>query len=496
MEPILVRVLAGLFFFATLLPYVPAQCVLTSVPCPPTPPATCAENCGNTSGPIVHPQPGPVTHDAYYYKIKAYNDFRDKAFAAERNGNYEEAHYYFLQAEQKYSTKDNRYRIARTAEIVAFNKGDYELQREILIQDKANYSDKEFRSRIAQTDGFIALKRKDIVTAIADLRLALKICSKCFSSELGPYIDKLQDYLDKQQAAKNLQAQQQQAEAANKAAATQRANATVANSRADLNRSIAAAKASQQSATSAKIAASDARTQAILNGSTAQTQAAQQKISAGQLVSSTAFFGKNATDPNNPNAPYHLAPRDQHAGPGTDTNAMRSLGAVAGSSTTGAGETAGTDTRKDAGSEDARKTIDTSGSTSNYVPAPIIPTPRAEPVLTPEQTAQVNSRLAKNPDYQKLIADHAQAAKDVAKATQTVNDITTKYNAAPDGAAKQQIAVELANASQQRTNAESALMTNEARQKEIKEEEVDIIMLPPPAKKKPVEPPSPSLPPQ
>ncbi len=440
-----------------------AQCVFTNVPCPPTPPACPAGGCGSTGnrgGGV------PVGHDAYYYRIKAYNDLMDQAHAAGASGNFQFQLQLLLQAQQKDNTK-------------------------------------YVRARIDWARGNIAVQNKDAVAALAAFEQGYKTCRSCFNKNTSEYLVKLKQFIAGQEADRNLRIQQQNeaateaaTEAANKAVATQRANSTVAASRATLERSVAAAEGGQQSERNAQIAAANSRTQAVLNGSAARQQAAQQKAAAGQLVGSNAFGVKTA-NPNDPDSPYRLTPGTQpvNSNKPADTNAFRSLGAVAGSSTAGA-TTSDTDPGKDIGSEDARKTIDTPGSASGSLAAPHVGTPHAEPVLTPEQSTQVNARLAKNTDYQKLLADHAQAANDVAKANQAVSALTAKYGSMPEGPAKNQVAVDVANALQASSNAQNVLTTNETKQQEIKQEEVDIVMIPPPAKKKPIEPPSPSLPPQ
>jgi hypothetical protein len=376
---------------------------------------------------------------------------------------------------------------------------NFQLQLSLLLEAKQKDDTKEVRSRISETYGNLAVTRGDAVQALEDFEAAVKICRSCFNANMNAYMVKLKQYIsDQATTARNQQAAVDQAAQA-KAIAGQRANSTVASSRDGLSSSIAAAQANQQSANASKIAASDSRTQSILNGSAAQQQAAQQKAAAGPLLASDSFFGKKSADTTDPNSPYHLAPGTQPLDPNKprDTNTLRSLGATAGSSAAGAGEVgSGSDPTKDIGSTEARKTIDTTGSASDSVSAPSIPTPSATPVLTAAQSAQLNSRLTKNAEYQKLIADHAQAAKDVAKANQAVNELTAKYDAMPEGSAKAKAALDLANASQEQARTQSALVTNETKQNEIKQEEVDIIMLPPAPKKKPVEPPLPALPPQ
>ena len=77
-------------------------------------------------------------------------------------------------------------------------------------------------------------------------------------------------------------------------------------------------------------------------------------------------------------------------------------------------------------------------------------------MLTPEQQARLKDRLAKNEEYQQLLAKHGQAVKDAAKAkdaldalTAKLDALTAKYAAMPNSPAKSQAAVEVANASQE-----------------------------------------------
>jgi hypothetical protein len=116
-------------------------------------------------------------------------------------------------------------------------------------------------------------------------------------------------------------------------------------------------------------------------------------------------------------------------------------------------------------------------------------------VLTPEQDARLQARLANNADYQRLQAEHGKDVKEAAKARQALDAVTAKYSAMPDGPAKNQAAVEVANASQEVSRTSNAVVANEKNQNIIKEAEVDVIILPAKPKIHHTEPPVPGAPP-
>jgi hypothetical protein len=275
--------------------------------------------------------------------------------------------------------------------------------------------------------------------------------------------------------------------------------------RANLDREIAAEKSAADARRRQQIAEAEQKAQHILDGSTAQEKIAAEKISAGPLLASNAPIVSNApfsrkpVDPNDPNAPFHISGSTAAApSAGTDTNAMRTLKGTNSNSTQGADAGPG-DTEADRGKDLTGKTIDTAGKgpAKDPDPPPLV-TPHAEPVLTPEQQARLKDRLAKNEEYQQLLAKHGQAVKDAAKAkdaldalTAKLDALTAKYAAMPNSPAKSQAAVEVANASQEVTRTSNALADNEKGQERIKEEEVEITIVPRKPKPKPVEPPLP-----
>ena len=78
-----------------------AQCVFSDLPCPPTPPACPVSGCGGNTQHHPAGGGGPVVHDAYYYRIEAYNTLTTQAWNANKSRDYALALQLYLQAQQK-----------------------------------------------------------------------------------------------------------------------------------------------------------------------------------------------------------------------------------------------------------------------------------------------------------------------------------------------------------------------------------------------------------
>lgn len=175
--------------------------------------------------------------------------------------------------------------------------------------------------------------------------------------------------------------------------------------------------------------------------------------STGGQVSSSAFFG-TSSNPAHPGL-QALPP----AGPGPGTNAMDQLKAMAGTSNTAAH--AGTD---EAASHSASATPDR--GEGNPGDAPIIvgaSTPSAKPVLSPE----VQQKLAKDADYQRLDSDRAQANQAASSAQQRLNTLQTQIQSESDPIKKQQLQIQVSDTTQQLETAKSQVRTDEIQQNDI-----------------------------
>lgn len=254
-----------------------AQCVFSNLPCPPTPPACPVSGCG---GNTQHRPAGPVTHDAYYYRIQAYNDLTAQAWNANHNGNYSLALQLYLQAQQKDDTK-------------------------------------YVRSEIQRTRGHLAFASRDWRSALACYEASQKLCKSCWKDDT--YLPKLRQYITDLDAA---------------ATAQQRAAATVSTGRANVDamkQRLNARLAGLADSSSALPSDREAKARQLADGAAPSPGLSAQKAAVGQMASSGAF-GIRA-NPDNPS----IGPGRSRAPEGNDRNAIHQGNSVNASGSQAAG---------------------------------------------------------------------------------------------------------------------------------------------------------------
>ncbi len=384
-----------------------AQCVFSDLPCPPTPPACPVSGCGSTTQ---HHPAGPVTHDAYYYRIEAYNNLTTQAWNANKNGDAALALQLYLQAQQKDDTK-------------------------------------YVRSEIQRMRGNLAINAKDWRGALAHFEASEKLCKSCWGND--GYISRLRDYISKLDAAVAAQHNQQ-------VAAQQQAAAAISNGRANVDamkQRVNARLAGLPDSSSPLPPAQEARARQLADGTAPSPGLSAQKATAGQMVSSGAF-GVQA-NPDNP----EIGPGRSTAAEGSDKNPIHQANSGAAS-----GRQA-TESRSPEGAIGAASEGFDSAGVKTKQPDPNYGTRSLLDTLSPEKRAKVLN----DPHYIEQEQKKQEALKQLPGEQQKLRDLETKLGTA-SGDEKQKLLIDYSNQKQVVDRTAGAIDSANAQEQSIVQE--------------------------
>lgn len=412
-------VLSGLLVSVSCVAPASAQCVISSVPCPPTPPATPVYRPAPVYRPYYNPQPrGPSQEEIEQQRLNAqYDQTWSQAMSAFNNKNYALALQLYRAAQQLRDGPQVRGNIALIMGLMAWSSDI-----RVALRD--------FQER----QGYLEQLGDDIPE----------------KAQLEQSNEQLIDTLTKAIAAQDKAAQ----DARDRVAAGQQATRDVAALRAAATQRVAAAQAAQ----SAAAAAADDRVRAFLAGG-GPSSLGTNKPGLVAPTASGGAFGIVA----NPSNPYlgSAAPPVQPVGA-----ASAQLVGAASSGREAAVAPSPEDTKRWAECQ-----FDTVGC--GAAAAQPIAFPKSDPVGHAAALA-LQEKLNADPEYKRVTEDRDRAQAVATAAQQQLDTLTAAQQAETDPTKRQELQIQIHDATDQLKTAQSQIRTDDIKREERKKKIMDV----------------------